>query len=139
MSSITWDQKKKKNHNKRWSNQNIQKSMNTPPKINEIIKIKQVNKQKGFIAKAVLAMQTCRADLSSPSRIPGGRGPAISTGQTQGGQLQLSAPVSRGWQGINSLRGALFPSFYLIQDTLPQPAIRTQRKQRKYNPSSKVE
>lgn len=50
----------------------------------------------------------------------------------------LSVLVTRRWQGINRMRGALFPNSYLIQDALPQPAIGAERKQRRYNPTSKV-
>lgn len=79
-----------KNHTKRWFDQNIQKSMNMPPKSIKQSKyiIKQVTQQKGFTAKAVLTIQMFSANKSSPSHISsGGRSPTISTGQTHGGQL----------------------------------------------------
>jgi len=49
--------------------------------------IKQLTQQKSFTDKAVSTMQTFRANVSSPSHISGGHGPAVSTGQTCEAQL----------------------------------------------------
>ena len=49
--------------------------------------IKQLTQQKCFTDKAVSTMQTFRANVSSPSHISGGHGPAVSTGQTCEAQL----------------------------------------------------
>lgn len=51
--------------------------------------------------------------------------------------LVLSAFGHRGWEGINRLRGALSPNSHLSQDTLLQPAVGAERKQRQHNRTSK--